>query len=304
MRITLEDTSDGSKNDKSTNNNQIDSNTTTDAKKKDTHSIREEIALEKEKVRKKPLKDRILYFITYHKVHVILSIVILLCVFYVFNTILSTKPLSFECFIINSFGLDGENLSNDFSDFANIDNKEFACNFSTSYSLEPKLTSTYELATSQAIEAKIRSANLDVMIIDSACYYQFALESYFCDLRTILTEEEIEKYQDYFYYIDMNDYQIALDNADEFGIDISHITSLTNIEAKNEEGLTHLDPSHMVDPVPVGIIINESPFVVQTQCYTNKVAVLGVLANSTRIEKAISFINYIYDENEEWESSY
>jgi len=50
----------------------------------------------------------------------------------------------------------------------------------------------------------------------------------------------------------------------------------------------------MKKPVPVGIIINNSKAYEKTGLYSGKTSVAGIIANSTRTEAAVKFIDYIY----------
>lgn len=298
MRITTEDINN------SKNNNPELAKPDNEEKKPEINSIRDEVKLQRAKMKDKPFKEKVKYFWKYYKIHTIITIGVLLFVFSLVHSIANKKTNVFLCFTINSYGLDSEVISQSFADYAGIDTAKYDCFISTSYSLQPKLTDTYALTASQAIDVQIASGSLDAMMVDSACFYEYALQSYFVDLRDVLSDADLEKYEPYFYYVDMADYEKAMENADEFGPDYSKVTSLTTMEERNEEGLTHKDPSSMTDPIPVGLFINESNFVSNTECYSNCIAVIGIPASSQHINTTIDFINFMWDDELKWESVY
>ena len=66
------------------------------------------------------------------------------------------------------------------------------------------------------------------------------------------------------------------------------------IKADAEE---HKHPENMEDPVPVGIYIEDSPFIEKTDSYHGLIPVFGIASTSQRMDKASTYLSYLYDDS-------
>lgn len=244
---------------------------------------------------KSAFEKKISYFYDYYKVHVIIGIIAIIAIVYVFNSIHSHKPSGFNAYIINSYGISGDELEKMFVTYASLDTESNEYTINSSLTMSSKLESPYDMGTSQVLDSLISQAELDVLAFDSQAFYTFGLQSYYIDLSTVLSEEDMELWKDHLYYIDMADYDYALENADEFGLDMSKVTYLTESDDIKEEAESHRYPDTMIDPVPIGIFLDDSGLCQNTICYSGKIPVVGIIANSQRPDLAVKFLHFMWD---------
>ena len=66
------------------------------------------------------------------------------------------------------------------------------------------------------------------------------------------------------------------------------------IKADAEE---HKHPENMENPVPVGIYIEDSPCIEKTDSYHGLIPVFGIASTSQRMDKASTYLSYLYDDS-------
>ena len=177
-----------------------------------------------------------------------------------------------------------------------IDTVEYDCFLDTSSTLSLSNSTEYDMATMQRIVAVVQTKELDAVIFDSQCYEQYAMNEIFYDLREILTEEQIEKYEPYFYYVDMD--VVRAQEEEDVMVDTDAIAAKAELTAEeiNAQGLAHMDPSTMSDPVPVGIVMTDSPFETESLAYEGLVPVFGISVTTQRLDTALEFLDYLWDD--------
>ncbi len=170
-------------------------------------SVAEEIRAEHKKLKGKGFKAHFSYFMTYYKWPTLAVIAVAAIVISLIRSIASNKPTA-----VNAMFLNGTNteltystdwIENDFIQYAGIDTGKYSVTIDTSSYITPGgAQSQVEAATSMKIMAYSAAKDLDVMTADPYNFHNYARSGMFTDLRDILSQEQIEKYSSYFYYID------------------------------------------------------------------------------------------------------
>ncbi len=291
-------------------------------------AVWDDIKKQHKKVRKKGFKAMASYFWDYYKVPTAVIIVIALFSFYLIRDMASNLPYGFYAMMINStMHPDGEVIGEDFAGYAGIDTNSYNVLIDTNQTLSTSSYNTYDVSTQERIMAITAAGDLDVMIADQSVFEQYARNSYMTDLRDLMSEDELKKYDGYIYYVDgailkaIEDgtYEQAssentADNESQGSQDDSSVAgsnSAATDETISDEEISYMlgisspssivsedafvlpDPDSMEDPVPVGIILSDTAFMQSTNTYAGSVPIFGIIGNSSRTDLAIKFLEYL-----------
>ena len=291
-------------------------------------AVWDDIKKQHKKVRKKGFKAMASYFWDYYKIPTAVIIVIALFSFYLIRDMASNLPYGFYAMMINStMHPDGEVIGEDFAGYAGIDTSSYNVLIDTNQTLSTSSYNTYDVSTQERIMAITAAGDLDVMIADQSVFEQYARNSYMTDLRDLMSEDELKKYDGYIYYVDgailkaIEDgtYEQAssentADNESQGSQDDSSVAgsnSAATDETISDEEISYMlgisspssivsedafvlpDPDSMEDPVPVGIILSDTAFMQSTNTYAGSVPIFGIIGNSSRTDLAIKFLEYL-----------
>lgn len=263
--------------------------------------VRDEIREQQLKTKNMPLKDKVKYFWGYYKFHVVITIFILFLLGTLIHDISSTKDYSFYAIVSNASQLSGENIASSFTEYAGLDTEEHECIIDAAFSISMQNYSQLDLAASQKLIALVQADELDSVVMDSSVFYNYSLSEMFVDLRTIFTEDELSEYEDNLYYIDYAEVELAnKDSGYEEESASSYDPNAYSTESILKEAETHRHPESMAEPVPVGIFLTDSPFVLETKTYSQTVPVFGIVCTSQKTDTCKKFLEFLWDENEDF----
>lgn len=222
--------------------------------------VRDEIRQQHLKMKEMSLKGKITYFLDYYKFHTIIVIIAIAVIAGFVHDIVSSKDYCFNAMMLNvgSNQISSTGLSDSFSDYADFDTEKYQCYIDTSSTFSLHASSQFDMVTSQKIFAMRETGDLDCFVMDTEIFDHYALNGLFADLHACFTEEELEKYKDYLYYI---------------------------------------DSSELEQPVLVGIILSDSPFIKETHAYSETVPIFGIVNTSQRIDTCKKYLDYLFDES-------
>lgn len=261
----------------------------------------DEIREQQHKTKDMTFKGKWQYFWYYYKVHTFVAIGVILLTATLIHDILSAKDYIFYGIMLNSYGLSSEAMESSFGEYAALDLETYDCYIDTSTTLDYSTPSEYSMATMQKLVAQVQSQDLDAVVFDSKVFSNYANTELFADLTTVLSPEELQKYQDKFYYID---YALLTnsDPSEDADFESNAMVSMDQIdeftpEAILEEAETHRHPEDMAQPVPVGIYMEDSPFIQKTGSYGQQIPVFGIVINTTRPDTARQYLSYLWDDS-------
>ncbi len=292
--------------------------------------VHDEIKQQHMKTKDMSAKGRFEYFWYYYKVHTLVAVCVIIFGGSLIHDILTAKDYGFYGVMLNASLLDSEAMEASFGEYAQLDLNEYDCMIDTQSQLSYHSQNSYDFATYQKLVAQLQTHELDVLVADAEVFRNFATNEMFMDLREFMSPEELAKYEDRIYYVDMeavrkaaeapdnvlNEEESTADDAapqDASGTQEAEELSPDEAEAainpfgRNidydeiyrlaaEEAETHRHPEEMAEPVPVGIFLDESPFTEKTGSYGKMVPVYAVVVTSEKADTAVKYLNYLWDD--------
>ena len=266
-------------------------------------SVHEEIREQQKKLKGQSFKAKLEYFWEYYKIHTIVVICVLILLGTLIHDISNNKPYGFYATFLNTGSSSAQDyLQAGFTPISGIDTDKYSCFIDTSESYNLEVITETTVATSQKILANISAGDLDILGADSDIFIYYATQQVFADLRTVLSDEQLAKYQDllvyvdqsYLDYIDSDEYQTYVSTG-EFDATNKYAVMADNYYKNLVFPST--DPSEMENPIPVGIKLNSSQALSASGAYvlTGTTPVAGVVTNTTRPELAVAFLEYLLE---------
>lgn len=248
----------------------------------------DEFREEREALKNADFKMKFLYFLDYYKWHV----VVILCVIgfvasYIYG-IVTAKEAVLHGSLVNFFtSMDyKDELAVGFAEYAGIDTEEYDVIIDSSLQINKDSIDENTVAATQKLSVMIAAGDMDFLACDESTFAIYGSPDYFHDLRDVLTEEELAKYADYIYYVDLDvirEKEAILDSYDS-----------TVIDNYQEPEYDHLAPEEMGDPMPIAICIENSPILQEYFYYYQGSIPLGIVVNSTKTDNTKLFIEYLF----------
>lgn len=265
-------------------------------KPREYRGLVDEIREQQKKLKDMTWKQRFEWFFEYYKFHTLAVIVGIFVLISIINTVINHKDNCFYAILLNAASVDSEIMEESFAEYAGMDTEKYECFIDTSSTLSYITPSNMDYATMEKIMAVTQTKDLDVGVFDSQAFRQYAVTQVFQDLRNVLSPEQLERYQDYIYYIDKAD--IDFINSDEYdGNDPNSTANIYDMELVYEEARKHAHPENMKEPIPVGIYLTESALYKSGIAYQDLIPIYGVGVTTTRPEAAAQFLDYLFDES-------
>ncbi|MBD5395080.1 MAG: hypothetical protein HDR71_12625 [Lachnospiraceae bacterium] len=266
---------------------------------KEYKGVSDEIKQQHMKTKDMGFMGKLNYFWYYYKIHTLIGIAAVLLIAIFIRDMAAGKDYSFYGIMLNSGGLDSELLVSSFTEYAELDSENYQCYIDTASTLSFQTQSGYDLATIQKIMAMMQVKELDVLVFDEQIFSNYSYSEMFLDLRTVFSDEELSKYEGYIFYVDYEEILKAEEaelNADELSNDYEDLRQVTTEEITADIEI-HTHPENMADPIPVGILIDDSPFAKKTNAYIQLIPVYGIAASSQRTDTAKQYLEFLWDEN-------
>lgn len=260
--------------------------------------VQDEIREQQQKLKGKSLKEKLQYFWYYYKVHTVVVLFVVIFLATMTRDILSAKDYTFYGVMLNAVNLSGDSIEAAFGEYAELDLETYECFIDTDSTLSYRTATQYDMATSQKLIALVQTKDLDALVFDSEIYNNYANNGMVADLTTLYTPEELQKYEDRLYYVDKAQIDRADEDPDYKNEALAFLDgneTITNDDIL-KEAETHRHPENMEDPIPVGIFLEDSPFVQKTGAYDILKPVFGISSTTTRPETAMKFLDFLWDE--------
>lgn len=260
--------------------------------------VQDEIRQQQQKMKDMSFKGKLQYFWYYYKIHTIVIVLAVIFLVSLVRDILSVKDYTFYGIMLNSVNLSEESMEEAFGEYAGLDLETYACFIDVSSTMSYRTVTQYDMATSQKLVALIQTKDLDAVVFDSDVYNNYANNELLADLTTLYTPDELQKYEGYLYYVDKAQIDRAREDTDyeNEALPSSAENAAFTDEDIRKEAETHRHPENMEKPVPVGIFMEDSPFVQKTGAYDLLIPVFGVSITTTRPDTAKKYLEFLWDE--------
>lgn len=172
-------------------------------------ALMDEFKEEREKIKDGTLKEKLSYFWDYYKWYVIVPLIVIIFLGTTIYQKITAPEVILNGVLINAHNIEADTARNklgaDFLKNIEMDAEEYAVTLNTSLSYvddTDSASSNYE--SMQALMAWIAAGSIDFLCGDYDTMMALSNHEYFLDLREVLNEEQIKKYEPYFLYTDKN----------------------------------------------------------------------------------------------------
>ena len=262
-------------------------------------TVSEQIHSQNEKMKDKPFKEKFEYFWEYYKLPVIGVIIGAIIIFSIIKAIVTAKDYCFVAMLVNSANIDTVKMSESFAGYAGLDTDKYNCYISANEAENMMNSNAADYGPATRFAALLAADDLDCVVYDSMVVNNKAVNDVFADLRKILSDEDLKRYEDRFYYID-NEIMKKVSEDLAFGDAYNEERGTYDDQLKDLE--YHMNPSAMADPVPVGIVMTDSPMAKQMDSYYELLPVFAITQNTKRLDSAIAFLHYLTDDSVDFTS--
>lgn len=287
-------------------------------------AFKEEWQKEKKKLSRMTLGKKLEYLFEYYKLWIFGTLLVIGLAVSIISTVVSHKPSAFYAMMLNAGSGNGsvnpEELAKTFGTIAEIDLSQYDVTIDASESYDPNAHSEFTMAMTARISGLFAAHGLDVMVEDPTVFYYYVANGAYLDLRKVYTEEELKAFGDKLYYVDEAEIERVNQQTDQAlaSGDVPETLKDGNGTAgESEETSDSLeqyaagalgtptlisreefkapDPSTMEKPVPVGLILSESPKLASWGYYQNTVPILGFPAGSEHLKEAKQYADWLWE---------
>lgn len=248
--------------------------------------VMDEFKEEREALKHGTPKQKFAYFLDYYKWHVVITVAVIAFVASLVYQSVTRKDTAFYAALVNVYELAStDEYAQSFAVYADIDTSEYDIVFDSSMHISSSGMDQETITSTQKMMVYIAAGEIDVLMSDAATVEQYAYNDCFYDLREVLTAEQIQKYEPYFYYMD----RAVADaiNAAREDPNYDYSTAPAHPDPKK--------PEAMEEPIPVGICLDEAQSLQEVFYFLNGDGVLAVTATSPNLEAVVKYIDFILD---------
>lgn len=249
--------------------------------------VMDEFREEREAIKHGTFKQKYQYFKDYYRMPLIIILLVSAFVGILLYNFITKKEIAFYAVMLNcSPYAENEWFTDGYAEATAIDLDKQEITFDTAVYYRLNSTDEDSYLTVQKLDIYTGAGQLDVMLGAGDEFKHFANSILFKDLRDVLTDEQIEKYKPYFYYVDA-----AL-------VDVADITAGQQQAIEISEVIDPRNPEDMERPMPVAIYVESSEKLNNAYYFKNaeEGIALGIYANSSHPEYALKFIDYLLTE--------
>ncbi len=249
-------------------------------------ALMDEFKKEREAVLKHgTLTQKIKYIWDYYKWHIMIPTFVIIFLTSFIVHLVTAPDIILNGVFLNVYKTEStsscENIANEFYEEEKIDSKEEEITLNSNlYFSTTSDTGNYE--TLQALMAWNSADSLDFITGDLTAMIELTYRGYFLDLREILTEEQITKYEPYFLYMD-----------EDFFLHRSEmISNMEDVSSMEYPDCSH--PEEMDKPIPVLIDMSKSEKITELYDGIKDIPVLGVTSDKETLKTTLSFIDFLF----------
>jgi len=169
-------------------------------------SLASERKEQRQKLAGKPLKEKIKYFFYYEGLKVaFFSFIGVLVIWFAVTMITKKDPVLTITFLNATNSYDAEQFTTDFITEAGFNPKKETIQLDVSSYIDFQVQDDSSVVSQQRLTAQVVYGTLDCVVANEELVHYLYASNYLRDLRQILSEEEIKKYEACFYYMEAED---------------------------------------------------------------------------------------------------
>lgn len=170
-------------------------------------AVLDEFREEREAMKQKSFKERAKYFWQYHKLQIIVPVVLVLIIVYIIHGMLTNTEEILNGVFLNCSTVENEyvnqGLIEDFAEVQGIDTDKYDIHFTTDVNYEvgdEDQASSVNQTANETLTIYAQAGTLDFVVGSHEVMEDLVNKKYFVDLTDVLSEEQCEKYESYFIY--------------------------------------------------------------------------------------------------------
>ncbi len=251
-------------------------------------AVMDEFRDERNKILKEgTFQEKLKYFWDYYKWHTIGGIAAIICVIWIgYDVTHQDESLLYVALINCSSVYDDSEYVSGIEDYLGVGSGQ-------SITIENSLDLTEDATDYTGYEllaVRLAANELDVMVAEEETIAVYSQDDTLYDLTTIMSEEQLKRYSDYFYYVDYALIENGYYEETEYEDQIADGT------------MGHVSPENMEQPVAVGVYIattTEEGSYVRTSSdfnsnyYYSGEAIFSIMYYSEHTDAALQFLDYI-----------
>lgn len=255
-------------------------------------ALRDEIkAGRKDLMENGTLKQKIAYFFDYYTLHtVIIAAVIILATTFIYQQV--TKPdVVLNGLLLNVFSFDeGDpvgDLRNGFMDYIDMNTKEYDMSLNTSLMMklgdDSGQSQMNDYQAAQAMMTQCAAGAVDFISSPLNAIFDYGYGDLLVNLETVLSKEDLEKYEPYFLYVDE---AVVKQKAEAFD---------NNIDANEIPCPDPTKPEEMKEPIPVFIDVTKCEKIADIYDYSEETIVVSVAVNAPNPDRISDLLAYLFE---------
>ena len=260
-------------------------------------AFREEWQKEKKKLSRMTLGKKLEYLFDYYKFWLFGTLLVIGLTVSVVSTVVSHKPSAFNAMMLNAGSGNGsaipEEIEREFGTVAGIDLSRYDVTIDASETYDPNAYSEFDMAMTAKISGLFAAHGLDAMVEDPTVFSYYAANGAYLDLRKVYTNEELKAFGDKVYYVDEAEIE-RIDRQTDQALASGNVPE-TMENRKDAADFKVPDPSVMEKPVPIGLILSESPRLASWGYYRNTMPILGFPAGSDHLKEAKQYADWLLE---------
>lgn len=247
-------------------------------------AVMDEFREEREALKHGTPRQKFTYFMDYYKWYVVIAVLVVVIGSYTAYEIATRQDTALYTTLLNTLEADASEYNAGFAEYIGLDTKKFQLLFDSNIWIEYNSMDQTTIANSQKLMAHLAGGELDIMITDADSITNYAYQDNFLTMEELLTPEQYERYQPYFYYIDtktMEEWNAFLSDPDNLMLDISY------------DFPDPRKPEEMESPVAMGIFLDECGKLKECYHFRSDDVVFSVFGNTSRKETALQYLEYL-----------
>lgn len=241
------------------------------------------------------------YFWDYYRILTLVIVGVLFFIAYLVTSISRHKDIGFQAIFVNAAKQSDNQeveLAKSFAEYAGIDmsEKQVLINLSEYETPGSPIGTQYDMAVAAEVNTQISLKELDVLAADAANFEYYLSLTSFVDLRDVLTEEQLKKYDDRIYYVDLARVREQQKKMADPQYEYPVIPKDEAVQKEQKSSYRKPDPSQMEEPVPIGIFMDDMKLIREEKMYPDTVSVLGFAQNGRRTELAVKLLEFLESE--------
>lgn len=254
--------------------------------KADRHmAVMDEFREEREALKHGTPKEKFNYFMDYYKWYVIIGVLVILAGIYTIREVMNRKETVLYASLLNTVELEtADQYNSDFMDSVSLDRDQYQMLFDAETWIDVNSMDETTMANSQKIAAHLAAGELDLMITDTDSLTTYSYQEDFLTMEELLSPEQYERYQPYFYYID----QETVQEWHDYISDYDNLMLEIDFEFPDPR-----KPEEMRTPVAVGIFMDDCKGLKESYHFKSDDVAFCVFANSSHTETALEYLDYL-----------